>query len=231
MIDTTKSIYTDSQISAWLRGLYTVAWADGNYDPEEEELIAQLTKELAEIDDIDGLKPINPQELATALGKESETAENFLRTAVLVAVADGVYSTPEYKLLYQFSEALEIKVEALKSLEQTLYHPESQTSSTASPLSPPSHDRSKSRPDLLHPVKDWLDDMEIKDPRLARFVCKVIPPQCPFERDINLFGRTIAHIPPLCKLNPLYEQFTTLRFRSLSYLADECGEDISEYIQ
>jgi hypothetical protein len=84
--------------------------------------------------------------------------------------------------------------------------------------------------DVLHPVKEWLDGMDIKDTRLARFVCKVIPPQCPFERDINLFGRKIAHIPPLCKLNPLYEQFTTLRFRSLSYLADDCGEDISEYI-
>ena len=73
--------------------------------------------------------------------------------------------------------------------------------------------------------------MDVKDPRLARFVCKVIPPQCPFERDINLFGRTIAHIPPLCKLNPLYEQFTMLRFRSLSYLADDCGEDVSKYVK
>jgi hypothetical protein len=58
----------------------------------------------------------------------------------------------------------------------------------------------------------------------------MIPAQCPFERDINLFGRKIAHIPPLCKLNPLYEQFVGLRFRSLSYLADDCGEDVSEYI-
>ncbi|WP_036478855.1 Mo-dependent nitrogenase C-terminal domain-containing protein [Myxosarcina sp. GI1] len=232
MTSTTKSMYTDSQVAAWLRGLYTVAWADGNYDPEEEELIAQLTKDLAELDEIEGLKPIKPEELATALGKDPDTAENFLRTAVLVAVADGVYSKPEYELLHEFCEALEIEVEALKSLEQTLYQPETETetSSAASPLSPP-RKRKSSHPDLLHPVKDWLDDMEVKDPRLARFVCKVIPPQCPFERDINLFGRTIAHIPALCKLNPLYEQFTTLRFRSLSYLADECDEDISEYIK
>lgn len=231
MTETTQSMYTDSQIAAWLRGLYTVAWADGHYNPEEQEIIAQLTQDLAELNEINGLKPIKPEELVTALGKEPKTAENFLRTAVLVAVADGVYSKPEYELLQEFSEALDIKVEALKSLEKTLYHPETETSSAASPISPPSQRKSKSRPDLLHPVKDWLDDMEVKDPRLARFVCKVIPPQCPFERDINLFGRTIAHIPPLCKLNPLYEQFTTLRFRSLSYLADECGEDISEYIQ
>jgi tellurite resistance protein len=228
MSNITKSPYTDSQITAWLRGLYTVALADGHYDPEEQELIAQLTQELSTIDSLKELEPITPEELATTLGKEAETAENFLRTAVLVAVADGVYSAPEYELLYQFSDALEIKVEALKSLENTLYKPGKEVDEGTEDDS--QEGKHKSRPDLFHPVKDWLDGMEIKDPRLARFVCKVIPPQCPFERDINLFGRTVAHIPPLCKLNPLYEQFTTLRFRSLSYLADDCGEDISEYI-
>jgi tellurite resistance protein len=224
MTANTKSAYTDSQIIAWLRGLYTIALADGHYDPQERDLIIELTHDLANVDDVNGLEPITPEELATILGKDAETAENFLRTAVLVAVADGVYSTPEYNLLHHFSDALEIKVEALEALENTLYKPESSTTSV------PEIDRTKVNLDVLHPVKEWLDGMDIKDTRLARFVCKVIPPQCPFERDINLFGRKIAHIPPLCKLNPLYEQFTTLRFRSLSYLADDCGEDISEYI-
>jgi len=166
------------------------------------------------------------------LGEDSETAENFLRTAVLVAVADGVYSAPEYELLQQFSQALNVEVEALKSLENNLYRPEaeSEQAGAASSLTPPSK-KSKAGVDVLHPVKDWLEGMEIKDPRLAKFVCKVIPPQCPFERDINLFGRKVAHIPPLCKLNPLYEQFTMLRFRSLSYLADDCGEDVTKYVQ
>ena len=240
MTGITKSAYSDRQIVAWLRGLYTIALADGHYDPEEQELIGQLTQDLADIDSVNRLETITPQDLAKALGKESKTSENFLRTAVLVAVADGVYSEPEYDLLHQFSKALEIEVEALKSLESSLYkteleaesEPETEIKSagTASPLTPPSEE-SKSGIDVLHPVKDWLDGMEVDDPRLARFVCKVIPPQCPFERDINLFGRTIAHIPALCKLNPLYEQFTTLRFRSLSYLADDCGEDVTKYIQ
>ena len=234
MTGITKSAYSDRQIVAWLRGLYTIALADGHYDPEEQELIGQLTQDLADIDSVNRLETITPQELATTLGKESETSENFLRTAVLVAVADGVYSESEYDLLHQFSEALEIEVEALKSLENSLYkeaEPEEvEPAGAASSLTPPPK-KSKSGVDVLHPVKDWLDEMEVKDPRLARFVCKVIPPQCPFERDINLFGRTIAHIPPLCKLNPLYEQFTTLRFRSLSYLADDCGEDVTKYIQ
>ena len=231
MTNITKSAYSDRQITAWLRGLYTIALVDGYYAPEEQELIAQLTQDLAELDGVKSFEAITAEELAANLGKDPETAENFLRTAVLVAVADGVYSPPEFKLLHQFSDALEIEVEALKSLENTLYQPETEEAAgAAAPLTPPPQ-KLKSSVDVLHPVKDWLDGMEVKDPRLARFICKVIPPVCPFERDINLFGRKVAHIPPLCKLNPLYDQFTTLRFRSLSYLADECGEDVTKYVQ
>ena len=233
MTTITESAYSDIQITAWLRGLYTVALADGHYDPEEQELIAQLTQDLIDINAVSSLEIITPEELAESLGSESDTAENFLRTAVLVAVADGIYSTPEYELLQQFCDALEIEIEALKSLESTLYKSEKTqetTTGAASSLTPPP-EKPKQGVDVLYPIKDWLEGMEVKDPRLAKFVCKVIPPQCPFERDINLFGRTLAHIPPLCKLNPLYEQFTMLRFRSLSYLADDCGEDVTKYVQ
>lgn len=82
---------------------------------------------------------------------------------------------------------------------------------------------------LLKPICLWLDGIEIHDKQLARFISKMIPAQCPFERDIKLFGRKIGHIPPLCKLNPLYDQFVGLRFRALCYLVDECGEDIQAY--
>lgn len=82
---------------------------------------------------------------------------------------------------------------------------------------------------LLKPICLWLDGIEINDKQLARFISKMIPAQCPFERDIKLFGRKIGHIPPLCKLNPLYDQFVGLRFRALCYLVDECGEDIQAY--
>ncbi len=47
MISVTRSPYTNEQIAAWLRGLLTIAWTDGRYDKEEQELIAELTKELA----------------------------------------------------------------------------------------------------------------------------------------------------------------------------------------
>ncbi len=87
----------------------------------------------------------------------------------------------------------------------------------------------KPRFDLLQPLRQWLDELEIQNRKLAKFIAKLIPAQCPFERDVMLFGRKIAHIPPMCKLNPLYDQFVGLRFRALCYLVDKCGEDIQSY--
>lgn len=85
-------------------------------------------------------------------------------------------------------------------------------------------------PTVLHPLRIWLDGITICDRQSAHRIAKLIPARCPFERDITISGRTLAHIPPLCKLNPLYDQLVGLRFRALCYLADECGEDISAYV-
>jgi hypothetical protein len=83
--------------------------------------------------------------------------------------------------------------------------------------------------DGLYPVRQWLNGLNVRNAAIAHFICRVIPVQCPFERDIQFFGCTLIHIPPLCKLNPLYEEVVSLRFRALCYLADECGEDVRCY--
>lgn len=81
----------------------------------------------------------------------------------------------------------------------------------------------------LQPIRQWLDAIEVRNPETANLLCQVIPSRCPFERTIKLFDRTLFSIPPLCKLNPFYEQVVGLRFRALCYLADECHEDVSRY--
>jgi Mo-dependent nitrogenase C-terminus len=86
----------------------------------------------------------------------------------------------------------------------------------------------QSRVDFFQPLRHWIDAFSIDNIELAHKICQFIPAQCPFEKDINLFGYTF-HIPPMCKLNPLYEEVVALRFRAMCYLADECGEDISQY--
>lgn len=83
--------------------------------------------------------------------------------------------------------------------------------------------------DVLKPLRNWLDNLNVSSPEFAHKVCQLIPSQCPFERDVTFFGRTLLHIPPMCKLNPLYEEVVMLRFKAMCYLADECGEDISQY--
>jgi tellurite resistance protein len=230
------------QSDLWLRGLLTIAWSDGNFDDREKQLIATLVDH-----PLDDIKPtITAEELRSNFEPNSAIAENFLRSAVMVALADGVYSSAEDEILQSFCDALGTRHDILNTLRLTLCNLDTQTISplvqpdeatpTAVPtdstdtipnplLQPPS-----SKLDPLRPVRDWLDGMDIQDPKVARFLCKLIPSQCPFERDIVIFKKKLVHIPPMCKINPLYEQLVGLRFRSLSYLADICKEDITPYI-
>jgi len=83
-------------------------------------------------------------------------------------------------------------------------------------------------PSIFNPIRRWLTAIEIRDAEAARTVCNVIPAFCPFARDIKLFNRTFLSIPPLCKLNPFYDQLIGLRLKALTYL-EECGEDITPY--
>lgn len=223
MADMAQSPYSDEQMLVWLKGLLTIAWADGHFDPEEQELIAELTEtELARTSEVGSATTISPKDLAAALGQDPQVSENFMRTAVMVAIADGTYSNPEDDVLHSFCVALGLQPKILESLRLTLnYRPNSTIAGVAQTeethLAP------------LQPLQEWLDRLEVHDPRLARFLCKMIPPQCPFERDVKLFGNKVVHIPPMCKLNPLYDQLVGLRFRALTYLADDCKEDVSKY--
>ncbi len=211
---------TPEQTLIWLRGLLMLAWADGNFDAAEQALIASMThQDLTQNDQHP--EPITPEELVSSFGQTPQLIENFLRTAVMVALADGIYSSTENEILEQFAQAMGSGTEILETLRLTLCQVQPDQN-TIVPHADVHHD-------LLQPVRSWLDDLEIHDPKVAHFLCKLIPAQCPFERDIKLFKRKIVHVPPLCKINPLYDQLVGLRFRALSYLADERGEDVTPY--
>ncbi|MEN9215080.1 MAG: Mo-dependent nitrogenase C-terminal domain-containing protein [Gloeomargarita sp. DG02_4_bins_56] len=195
----------------WLRGLLTVAWADGHYTEEEKALVSDFLGS----SQIEHCQPLTPQELSATFAADDAKADDFLRTAIMVAIADGTYSEAEDRLLQEFCQALGRSAEILTGLKATLVKREGEQCMPAG----------EERHDLLDPLRKWLDEMQIHDPKIARFLCRMIPAQCPFERDIVLFGRKIVHIPPMCKLNPLYEQLVGLRFRALSYLAEQ-GEDV-----
>lgn len=83
--------------------------------------------------------------------------------------------------------------------------------------------------DFFVPLRRWLNGIEVENSTFAHRICKLIPSQCPFEREVKVLGWTVVKIPPMCKLNPVYDEVTALRFRAICYLADTCGEDISVY--
>lgn len=73
----------------------------------------------------------------------------------------------------------------------------------------------------LHQVRNWLNSIEIHNSTIAYLLCKIIPASCPFAREVTLFNHILFVIPPLCKLNPLYDQLMGLRFKSLVCLANQ----------
>ena len=234
-----KSSLNKEQTTAWLRGLMTIAYADGELDAAEKDLFDHFSQEeFASTIEISELKPISPDDLAKVFKENSTLAENFLRTAVMVALADGIYSVTEDDVLHKYCDALGLKVKALEALRKNLEKAKEQaeddnleswleeTEHTDSSTIPHDAEHEKT---VLSPIKDWLDGWDIHDPKVAHMICKMIPSQCPFERDVVIFGKKVAHIPAMCKLNPVYDQLVGLRFRALSYLADECQEDVSKY--
>ncbi|BAY79979.1 Mo-dependent nitrogenase C-terminal domain-containing protein [Nostoc sp. DSM 114161] len=89
--------------------------------------------------------------------------------------------------------------------------------------------KTQSNNKLFNQLRYQLEILEIHNDKLARLLCKIIPSHCPFERTVTFLGRILFRIPPLCKLNPLYEEIVGLRFKCLTFLADECGEDVTKY--
>ncbi len=153
MTSNIQSSYSNEQIAAWLRGLLTIAWADGNFDVHEQQFITSITNDkLAHDVELDSLEVIKPQELATILGQGTTLAENFLRTAVMVAIADGTYSASEDEILHQFCRTLEMPEGILESLRHTLE--EKQPLATSISAAP--------HPDAIQPLREWLDGLDIQ---------------------------------------------------------------------
>ncbi|HAA29070.1 MAG TPA: nitrogenase [Cyanobacteria bacterium UBA8553] len=71
---------------------------------------------------------------------------------------------------------------------------------------------------MLEPIKEQLNRIEVRSSSVANVICRLIPAQCPFHRTLRIGEKVLFTVPPLCKLNPLYEELMGLRFRALCYL-------------
>ncbi|MFN9545469.1 MAG: Mo-dependent nitrogenase C-terminal domain-containing protein [Cyanobacteriota bacterium] len=185
----------------WLGALHHLALADGDFSAAEERALQEpLRQELPAGSSWDGLSLPGTEALLHRFGAGTPLAEVFLRSAVVVALADGHLSAPEMVLLRQWSGALKVGEDLLASLPETCCDSEDSVG-------------------LLDQLKAWLDGLDPEDPAVARFLVRLIPAQCPFEREVRLFGHKLVQIPPMCKINPLYEQLVALRLRCLTSLA------------
>jgi len=198
-------VVSDASVKLWLAALHQLALADGDFDAEERRLLTAHLSEILPDADIDwnALPVVDIEALAKGLAAEPGGEEQFLRTAVVVALADGHLSQEELDLLRHWAAVLDCGQAPLADLKPCV-----------------EHDASGARAPLAS-LKHWLDELDPSDPRIAAFIVSLIPAQCPFERDIVLFGHKLVHIPPMCKLNPLYDQLVGLRFRCLGHLPEE----------
>jgi hypothetical protein len=81
-------------------------------------------------------------------------------------------------------------------------------------------------------IQERLENLEISTKETAEKIVNLIPSNCPFAREIRVFNLAIFRIPPLCRLNPFYEDLMILRFRALSFLGGiGMAEDITPYCQ
>lgn len=111
---------TQSQAEAIARGLYAVARADGEVHEREAALIAQLFAEAvdhpSQLGSLVRGAQVQPAELAAAL-PAAELRRMFVKTALLLAHLDNVYSPAEAKLVGEFAAAMDIGKADLAELE------------------------------------------------------------------------------------------------------------------
>lgn len=72
---------------------------------------------------------------------------------------------------------------------------------------------------MINYIKQVLESIEVTNEEQANLLCSLIPSACPFARTIKLGSYSLV-IPPLCKINPLYEDLMMLRFKAECYKAE-----------
>ena len=73
---------------------------------------------------------------------------------------------------------------------------------------------------LILAIKRHIDKIEIRTEKGATAICRLIPANCPFNKTVRIGKIKLFTIPPLCKLNPFYNELVGLRFRAECYLVE-----------
>jgi tellurite resistance protein len=110
------------QAEAMARGLFAVAKADGMH-PQEQALIASFYTEVGGtargLAELERMPAIAPAELAAAL-QAGEQRKLFVKTALLLAWADGEVSAAERNRIGEYAQALSVGGEEMGRLEASV---------------------------------------------------------------------------------------------------------------
>lgn len=103
---------TNDEAKAMARGMLTVAKVDGSVDVREQSLIQEFYDgDLATLDEI-------PAAEVKAAFSRAAAGELFLKSCLLVALADRYFSDNERKLLSGYAEALGVTDDELRDMQQ-----------------------------------------------------------------------------------------------------------------
>jgi tellurite resistance protein len=113
----------EDQAEAIARGLYVVARADGKVHEREAAMITEFfnsaTDHPSHMAALERAQPITPASLAAILNTK-DLRRVFLKSAILLAYADGNYAAPEQKAVTEFAKAFEVDGKELAALEHSV---------------------------------------------------------------------------------------------------------------
>lgn len=104
-----------------MRAMKTVALADGEFDPTERALMEAAQKLFRVEIDIDTLDPITPEQLAAEI-TDPHLRWQLCHGMIVMALADGEASTPEFEEVRAFADALEVDSESFETLHKLADH-------------------------------------------------------------------------------------------------------------
>ncbi len=113
---------THAQAEVIARGLFAVARAEGGVHDKEAAMVMSFFGETAKggglsLAALEQATDITPEILATGLSTPV-LAALFLKTAMLLAYADGVYGKKEREVVGRYAKALKVDTKQLEALEQ-----------------------------------------------------------------------------------------------------------------
>lgn len=110
---------TPEQAHWGLRAMKTVALADGALDDAERQMLTSVQTILGTDHAVEGLAPVTPEELASAL-TDRQIRHQLVQGLIVISLIDGKANVRETEAVEQFARALEVNAPEVQDLRYLL---------------------------------------------------------------------------------------------------------------